>query len=59
MVKSSKSRAQAAYERACAKRDEAVKAARFASFARQPDAEKAVERAERAVERAYFKMVSP
>lgn len=51
------SRAKAAHERAVAKRDAAERAARFASFASQPDAEKALARAERAVERAYARMV--
>lgn len=51
-------RAQAAYDRAVAKRDAAEKAARYASFANQPDAEKAVARAEREVERAFFRLLS-
>lgn len=51
-------RAQTAYDRAVAKRDAADKAARYASFANQPDAEKALARAESAVERAYLRLVS-
>lgn len=53
----SKTRAQAAYDRAVAKRDAAEKASRYATFASQPDAEKALARAERAVERAYGKLL--
>ena len=53
---SAETRAQAAHDRAVAKRDAAEKAARYASFAGQPDAEKAVARAERAVERAWAKL---
>ena len=53
---SAETKAQAAYDRAVAKRDAAEKAARYASFASQPDAEKAVARAERTVERAWSKL---
>lgn len=53
-----KTGAQIAYDRAVAKRDAAEKAARYASFAGQPDADKALARAEKAVERAYAKLLS-
>ena len=50
-------KARAAHDRAVARRNAAEKALRYASFASQPDAEKALARAERAVERAYAKLL--
>ena len=50
-------KARAAHDRAVARRNAAEKALRYASFAGQPDAEKAFARAERAVERVHAKLL--